>query len=377
MTKPRPRSWAPVLAVALIGSFASALDAQVRDVVVRMESSGGIYSGNLRTINVALTDSADRATAASAEIGARGIVDLIRGERRSLSLFMSADLRQTTAMGFVTRDYAPTEWGGSTAVEYWSQLGTSVLSASVQLDGRSIWDRPPMPLFLQPGYLRSSGTVQLSRRVPDDVVIDLQLDVQDANYGAPPNFTQLDLLDSREIGVTAGASRDRRSTEGSFLQFYMRFNVSEFRRQQSLENRDPFRRDKTYRGGFLWQRRHGNILYRANLEGIVNRSNSRRPEYNTILAETYVQVPLPGEYSLQALGRLATKNYTHETDFARLVPGEEADSRSEVWLAVGRQVANALDARLQLEWARAETDFSGAYFSSIGLSLALDYRPPW
>jgi len=368
---------AAALATLAVGG-ASGLHAQeLRDAVLRLETSVGVYRGNLRAVNAPLSDSAEQAVAVASEVGARWTLDLIRSDRRGLSLFANGDLRQISAYGFVTRDYAPTEWSGRSEASYWQQIGRSVLSFNLGVDGRSIWDRPPMPLFLQPGYLRSSGSTQISFRTQRDVTLSVRLDLQDANYGAPTYFSQLDLLDRREVGTEVSLTKNNGTTDGSMFRLHMRYDHSEYRRQESFYDDDPFRRDHSYRGGFLWQGNRGDIFLRGNIEGIANRSNTRRPEYNAVLIEAYVQLPLPGEYSLQALAKLADKTYTHDTGFTRLVPGEEADNRSEVWLGVSRQVAQSLDARLQLEWARAETDFSGDYFSSFGISIALDYRPPW
>lgn len=345
----------------------------LQNVVVSMGSSGNVYLGNLTTVNASLRDSAEKATAASAELSARGTLVLMERTNRSVLLSLNGDLRQTAALGFVTRDYAPTEWSGGALADYQQQLGGALLSATAGIEGRSLRDRPPMPLFMQPGYLKATGGALLRYPGQAGTSVDAQVRLRTIDYGAPPNFAQLDLLDSRAFGLEAGASRRRGE---SFHRVYLGLDAVSYAGQNGFDVRDPHRRDRTYRLGLSWQR-EARVFFRGNLEGIANRSNSRRPEYNTIRAETFVQVPLPGGYFLQALVNVTNKHYIHETDFARLVPGEEADSRSEVWVGVSRQVAEGLDARLQLEWARAETDISNAYFRSYGLSLALDYRPPW
>ena len=230
-----------------------------------------------------------------------------------------------------------------------------------------------MPLFMQPGYRKTAAAALVTYPTSEASSVDVQLRVQDADYGAPPNFAQLNLLDRRDVGLEVGGSR---RSDDAMLRFYMRLDASEYASQKSFELLDPFRRDRTYRAGFSWQR-EGDVFFRGNLEAIANRSNSKRPEYNTVRAEAHVQLPLSRGYSVQVLAILANKSYIHDTQFLRLVPGEEADNRSEVWLGISRQVAEGLDARLQLEWARAETDLSDAYFRSYGLSIALEYRPSW
>ena len=78
---------------------------------------------------------------------------------------------------------------------------------------------------------------------------------------------------------------------------------------------------------------------------------------------------------LNAFAVLTTKSYLHETDFARLVPGEEADNASVAYLQVGRSLASNLDGAVRLGWTRAETDIGQAYYERFGISVRASYRP--
>ena len=348
----------------------------LRDVVVSVGSSIDRYAGNFTAITVPIVDSAEAVSAVGARVSARGTVLLHSSRGSELSVALDGGWRQTTAWGFVARDYAPTEWVGGAEATYLRQTSWGRATAVLGIDGRSIWDRPPMPLFKQAGYLHTTGSVGFVHESPESANVDVGIHFLDANYGAPPDFAQLDLLDRREVEAEVGASWGRAQTG---LRFFLGIRGSEYVSQASFDPADPFRRDRTIRGGLTWVRinpsTRGVVFLQGGIQGIINRSNSRRPEYEAVRAEGTVQVRLPSNYSLTAEVLLHYKNYVHETAFARLVPGEEADNESEVNVGVSREVADALDAHLRLEWARAETDFSGAYFGRFGLSFVVNYRP--
>jgi hypothetical protein len=79
--------------------------------------------------------------------------------------------------------------------------------------------------------------------------------------------------------------------------------------------------------------------------------------------------------SLNVYALLTAKSYVHDTDFTRLVPGEEADNASLAYLQLSRPVAMNLDAAFRLGWTRAETDYGSAYYQRLGASLQFNYRP--
>jgi hypothetical protein len=72
---------------------------------------------------------------------------------------------------------------------------------------------------------------------------------------------------------------------------------------------------------------------------------------------------------------LTDKRYVTKTDFARLVPGEEADNASVVYLELARPLMVNLDGAVRLGWNRAETDIGDSYFKRYGLTVLLRYRP--
>ena len=74
---------------------------------------------------------------------------MIESEENWLFLTFDGGLRQFAAGGFEIRDYAPREWVGRGALSYSRLLGSwAVLSGRLGWRGRSVQDRPPMPLFL-------------------------------------------------------------------------------------------------------------------------------------------------------------------------------------------------------------------------------------
>ncbi len=343
-----------------------------RDLVVTMGGSVERYTGNFSAVTVPLVDSTDHATAAVGELGVRGALALFERDAYDLVLSVDGGIRQAAAVGFAVRDYAPREWAGSSVLRLRRSVGAfgSVFTAA-GVTTRSVEDRPPMPLFLQPGYTSVFGSGRLETRAFDGVSFDVGADVETADYRALEFVPQLNLLDRRGVGVEAGA---RWLVEGSSIRFYGGVRWSEYEHQGSFDPSDPFRRDRTVRAGLGWTY-GGKIFVQAGLEGAINRSNSNRPEYDALSASAIVTVPLPAELTLNAYALLTGKSYVHETDFARLVPGEEADNASIAYLDISRALAVNLDGAIRVGWTRAETDIADAYYQRFGLSVRLNYRP--
>ena len=88
-----------------------------------------------------------------------------------------------------------------------------------------------------------------------------------------------------------------------------------------------------------------------------------------------VSVPLPLDVGGTLLAVITGKSYVNESDFKVLVPGEEADNASVVYLDLTRPLAPALDGSVRLGWPRAEADVGDAYFQRFGISMLLRYRP--
>jgi hypothetical protein len=342
-----------------------------RDLVFTMGVSGESYQGNLAAVTVPVVDSTDRATAAVGEFGLRGAVSLFANQRRSLGVTFDLGMRQFAAFGFKFRDYAPREWVGNLGADYVQTLGNvGSMRARVGLVGRSVTDRPPIPLYIQPGYGSASGAVLFRSRQIQGVVFDAEVTAERSEYTAPDVTPQLDLLDWNAQGVEVGAEWGRDWT----VRVFGAYRHSEYPRQGSFDPEDPFRRDDAVQGGVTWTLQSP-VLAQVGVEGTLNRSNSNRPEYDALSVRAVLSAPLPEDFGLDLFAILTGKSYLHETEFARLVPGEEADNASVVYVSLGRPLTDNLDAALRFGWTRAETDYGDSYYQRYGLTFLLHYRP--
>ncbi len=353
----------------------AALDAQVRvdDLVFTTGASVDGYDGNLASVTAPVVDSTERARARSGQLGVRGALLLYASENRRVTGDFDLGLRQFAAEGFSTRDYTPRELAGSMNLTAWQRLGRwGNVGVEVALRGRRVDDRPPMPLFLQPGYGEVGGSVTWESPLIDrDLRLGLRIDADDANYRAPDRVSALDLLDRNSFGVEASAEWGM----ASVFRVYTEARRTHYPRQSSFDPSDPFRRDRTYTAGALWRYRSSFIL-EIGIEGAVNRSNSSRPEYDAVALNLQMATPVPvWGLSANLIGTFTGKSYVEETEFARLVPGEEADNASVLFLDIGRPVTSDLDATVRLGWTRAETDIGDSYYERFGVSFLLNYRP--
>jgi hypothetical protein len=358
--------------LAVSGSAAPA-ESQVRfrDLVVTLGGSAESYSGNFSAVTLPIVDSTEDATAAVGEVAVSGSLILLGSRTRSFDVSFDGGMRQAAAFGFEELDYAPREWVGSVSPRFIQGLGSwGSLRVRGLYRGRSVQDRPPMPLFLQPGYSMLQGVVGLITRSFDGLSFDARVDVEETDYGALALVPQLDLLDRRSSGVEVGLRWGATST----IRVHGGLRWTEYSNQGSFDPDDPFRRDRTARVGMEWTH-SGHVFAQVGLDGAMNRSNSDRPEYDAVSFRALVTTPLPAGFSLNAYAVLTDKGYLHETDFARLVPGEEADNASIAYLQVGRSLASNLDGAVRLGWTRAETDFGQAYYERFGLSVHANYRP--
>jgi hypothetical protein len=361
---------------------AAPADAQVRlhDLVFTGGFSVEGYDGNFSAVTVPIVDSTDHATAAVGEFGTRGELRLVDdladpSAPRLLALRFDAGLRQFAAAGFELRDYAPREWVGRMDLTWWQQLGrVGALTVGGTVRGRTVEDRPPMPLFLQPGYVTARGAVGFRTRPIQNVSLDIEFVGETADYEGIPELPQLDLLDRRDVGVELGAE----TGSGVWrLRFRGALRNTEYAQQASFEPDDPFRRDRTVEIGARWRLDDpGRLNAVLGVEGILNRSNSKRPEYDAVSVEGSLALPLPWwRLGVNLYGVLTAKSYVHETPFDRLVPGEEADNASLLYLDLNRPLVPGLDGALRFGWTRAETDIGESYYSRFGVSVLLNYRP--
>lgn len=341
------------------------------DLVITGGVSAEGYRGNLPAVTVAAVDSTEAASAAVGEFGLRGDLVVMNREGRTLTLRFDSGLRQFVAGGFKVREYAPKELVGRVDLVLRQNAGSlGELWVFGGIGGRSVNDRPPMPLFIQPGYGTVDGRFHLRLYPINDVYYDVQVFGELADYGAPGVDPQLALLDRRVLGAEVGATWGSEWT----LRGYTGFKASEYQNQGTYDPSDPLRRDKTLTLGATWTLR-SSILAQAEIEGAFNRSNSNRPEYDALSLRVLVSVPLPREFSLNLSADLTAKRYLTKTEFAQLVPGEEADNASVVYVEASHPLFSNLDGAVRFGWTRAETDIGDSYFERFGGSILFRYRP--
>ena len=372
------RSWRfPVTLVLFLlgGGMAHPAGGFAQVIWQNLVFTGGVsvegYRGNLPAVTVTAVDNTEEASAAVGEFGLRGSVTLFNKEERTLSLQFDSGLRQFVAGGFVVRDYAPRELVGRVDLRLREKAGSlGELWFFGGLGGRQVEDRPPMPLFIQPGYGTLDGRVRLQLYPIDGVSYDAQLFGEAAEYGTTNLTRQLALLDRKQLGVELGATWGSDWT----IRAYTGFRASEYKNQGTFDPSDPLRHDKTLNLGATWTLRSA-ILAQVGIEGALNRSNSSRPEYNALNVRALVSVPLPQEFSLNFFADLTAKRYLIKTEFAQLVPGEEAENASVVYVEASRPLLLNLDGAVRLGWTRAETDIGNSYFERLGASFLFRYRP--
>lgn len=357
---------------ATVVSSPAAGQLQVRDLVVTGGVSMEGYHGNLSAVTVPLVDSTDQAAAAVGQFGARGEVLLLSDEERVLQADFDTGFRQSAADGFEVRDYSPREWVGSLQLDYRQRIeGVGTLGVRARGKGRRVQDRPPMPLFIQPGYGSVDGAVSMAFRPLQGVRFDLRLGAETTDYRSLELVPQLDLLDRRSVSGEVGAEW---TGSASSVRVFGSLRGTRYPHQGSFDPADPFRRDRSVRAGATWTLR-SDVIAQLGLEGVLNRSNSDRPEYDAVSVQGLLSVPLPAEFGVDFYGVLTSKSYIHPTDFARLVPGEEADNASIAYVSLTRPLGPSLDGALRLGWTRAETDIGNSYFERFGATFFLHYRP--
>ncbi len=362
---------ATALAVILTPSLASA-QIRVSDLVVTTGFSAARYSGNLASVTVTVIDSTEQAHSVVGELGVRGEVQLFEGVSTNLFAGFDLGVRQFAAGGFTFRDYSPREQAARGELSLFQGLGrwgTFALNGTARV--RSVDDRPPMPLYLQAGFDQVAGTFRYQTPMLEGVRFDLRLDAERANYESGATGLKLNLLDRRSRGMEIGAEWGESWT----IRFFGGGRRTEYPQQGSFDPTDPFRRDRTVNVGGTWSYA-SSFLAEVGLVGTINRSNSRRPEYDAVSLTADFLMPLPfWDLGLRAYGVITGKSYIQDTEFARLVPGEEADNASIFFLDLTRQLADNLDTTLRLGWTRAETDIGESYYERYGATLLFNYRP--
>jgi hypothetical protein len=191
------------------------------------------------------------------------------------------------------------------------------------------------------------------------------------DYESIAFLRQLDLLDRRSMGFELGAEwgEEQRRTR-----FFAEFRRYLYPKQGTFDPDDPYRRDLTFQAGAIWVH-EGRVYAELGADATLNRSNSSRPEYDAAAARALLAVPLPWELGVQLFGSVTGKRYLTPTPSARLVPGEEADNASLVYVQFTRPLAPTLDGAVRFGWTRAETEIGDSYFRRYGASVLLNFRP--
>lgn len=344
----------------------------VNEFVVTGGASAEGYSGNLPTVGVPVRDSTEFASAAVGELALSTAVTYRSSPNGRLDVSFDGGIRQFAAQGFELKDYSPREWLGTLDVGYRHQVGSRLgVTLRTELRGRQVDDRPPMPLFLQPGFRAGQLAVALDLLGPRNVLYDLEISGEMSDFLAPEFAPQIRLLNKEAYGVEAGATL---SGGGSVLRLFAGAQGNRYPKQETFDPTDPWRRDVTVHAGASWTHQ-SNYVFQAALEGRANRSNSDRPEYDAVTFRALFGASLPEGVTLNIYGALTGKQYLTDSPFARLLPGEEADNASFAYVSLTRTLARNLDGTLRMGWQRAETEIGGAYYQRFGGSFLLHFRP--
>lgn len=367
------RGWSLLVApLAVVAPLPLAAQFTLRDFVVSAGASAEGYQGNFPAISVPITDSTEVVSAFTGELALRTEADVQTATNGAFFFTFDGGVRQFATTGFEQADYSPREWVGTLDLGYARELGTGgSIAVQTRLRGREIQDRPPMPLYLQPGYRSGEASITASFPGPGEVLYDFRVAASKSDFLAPAFAPQIRLLDREALLVEAGAL----ITSGpSTLRLFAGLEGSRYPQQNTFAPEDPFRRDRTYQGGVTWTRQTSSLLQLA-LDVRANRSNSLRPEYDAFTFSGLFATSLPRDLSLSVYGAISTKSYLHPSEFARLLPGEEADNATLAYVAVSRALSSRLDGTVRVGWTRAETDVGDAYFERFGGSFIVRFRP--
>ncbi len=374
--------------VVLMGTgWGATLSAQAR--VTDLVFTGGThverYGGGIPSVTLAVVDSVDQAWATSAELGVRAVLNSNANGFDGLTVTLDGGVRQFDAYGFKLRDYAPRVSSGVLDAVFRTTTNHGVLQFNGRAGGRDVADRTPTPLFLEPGYTNYEGAALFQTREIGGTYWDVSVEGGRADYNAQEIVPQLDLLDRNRIGFELGAAQARMWNAARLtMRFYGSFTEFRYPKQGTRYEPDPFRRDQAYQLGALWRYdglessdgfESPGVTAEVGIRGTINRSNASRTEYNAVSVNTVVSIPLPADMRAHVTAVLTAKDYLTETEFIRLIPGEEADNASRVYVGVSRQLTDAVDGRFRIGWTRAETEIGDAYFERYSGSLLFSYRP--
>ncbi|MCY3807989.1 MAG: hypothetical protein OXG58_00875 [Gemmatimonadetes bacterium] len=351
----------------------------VQDLVISGGMAGEAWRGDFVSFVIPQVDSTNQAVAWVGEWSANGIFNLARREQSSLDAIVDVGFRQFAPGGFQLRRYSPREYNALLTARYHRDVadgrgGALVAEATARKHG--IDDRPPMPLYLPPGY-RSYRLKAGYETTLAGSRASLTVTGESADYGAPVLLPYLDLLDRRSAVVeAAGTRRSYRSPDSgeySEVRFFGSYRYHTYPRQ-GLEG--VFRVDHAVGLGGGYELSAGRMDLGVSLDGTRSWSNSRRVEYHAGRLGVQMQLwKVWREFGLSVASDLAVKRYRHQSEEYAPVPGEEADNGAALYAEITRSVARNMDAAFRLGWQRVETSFTGAYYTRFGGGFFLRVRP--
>ena len=366
----------PLLPFAMALAGISPLAAQVRlsDFVITGGAAMEVYLGNFSAITVPQIDSTDSALAGVGEWTARGGVSFLPPGRRALVLDFEGGVRQFATGGFQLRNYAPREHSGRVTMTYGQTLAGGTFTTEASARARSIADRPPLPLYLSPGYETYMAKVGYGKSLRPDFDLSMAVTGEMADYAAPRALPQLDLLDRSSVIVRTEAVRDFRDPARS--EDFSKFGVFADYRYHSYPKQGLglLRVDHAVGGGVSYERETERLGLRLSLDGTLSRSNAPRVDYNAAVLKAELSWTLGSSTQLDIEGNLARKRYLNPVVDA-LVPGEEGDNASLLYAEITRFLSPAVDGSFRFGWQKVETNISGAYYTRFGGTFFLKVRP--
>ena len=351
----------------------------VQDLVISGGMAGEVWRGDFAALTIIQVDSTNQAVAWVGEWSANGIFNLARRERSSLDATVDVGFRQFAPGGFQLRRYFPREYSALLTTRYRRDIADGrggILVAEATARKRGIGDRPPMPLYLPPGY----GSYRLKAGYRTTLAgsrASLTVTGERADYDAPVLLRYLDLLDRRSVVVeAAGTRRSYRSPDSgeySGVRFFGSYRYHTYPRQAT---EGVFRVDHAVGLGGSYELSAGRMDLDVSLDGTRNWSNSRRVEYHAGRLGVQMQLwEVWRGFGLSVASDLAVKRYRNPSEEYLLVPGEEADNGAALHAEITRSVARNMNVAFRLGWQRVETSSTGAHYTRFGGAFFLRVRP--
>lgn len=328
------------------------------------------YTGKFSIVTVPIIDSADHVIAGASEWAFTSSLGLLSRPNRTLTLAADGALRQLTTAGFLQRNYAPREHSYRITALYQENLAGGTLRFIPAVEGRSVADLSPMPLYLTPGNFAYSARAAFARPIGGRYAVDVGMALNTKDYAGPSVLPDLDLLDFRSLEAETGLARRFRGSSGpSDVRLFLAY----------LHHRYPdqgHRSDHAVRIGSSWkidwwETKGLEVDFSA--VGTLNRSNSSRVEYNVLKVEAEALKNFGDDYIVTLSGTWSGKSYVSPQEF--LVPGEEADNHVALYGEVTRILSSNVEAIVGGGWTRAETNISGDYYERFRLSFSLRFSP--